>query len=332
MTELSRHKNKPNLKPCSELSQLLEEDPIGTAPIWDKCIVIELAAPWSAKIENSKNFEESIRNKISELNLAGQKVRLQCILPDPLYSQPGMRRVILFKRNPRFLASADRAEYLVPKKRLSEICLSILENSIDLGKYKKFKQMNNSVRDILVCTHGNRDRCCGSIAIPLYNKLKGYYTDSLKIKGGIRIWRTSHTGGHRFAPTIIDLPQARYWAYANKMMVDSIITKSEPITNLKKNYRGCALLASIPEQNSERELMIKLGWNWIDAQKEISTLKSSPGDSHLIQTKYIDSLTNLPQVFNIKIEYTKSIPTMNCMKEGNKGFNKKYRVVEGFEL
>ena len=57
MPELFKHKM---LKPCSELSQLLEEDPIGTAPIWDKCIVIELPSPWSAKIEESKNFDKSI--------------------------------------------------------------------------------------------------------------------------------------------------------------------------------------------------------------------------------------------------------------------------------
>jgi uncharacterized tellurite resistance protein B-like protein len=47
---------------------------------------------------------------------------------------------------------------------------------------------------LLVCTHGSRDRCCGSLGVPLAQGLKG------------EVWQVSHLGGHRFAPTLWELP------------------------------------------------------------------------------------------------------------------------------
>ena len=79
------------LKPCSELSQLLEEDPIGTAPIWTKCIVIELPPPWSAKIEkyvcsptiavsHSFRFCGAILQKLASVVLNNQDSWLMTVL------------------------------------------------------------------------------------------------------------------------------------------------------------------------------------------------------------------------------------------------------------
>jgi len=321
------------LNPCSELSRLLEEDPIGTAPMWTKCIVIELPPPWSAKIEESKHFDESITNYINELNETEHKIRLQCILPDEQYSTPGMRRVMLFTKDPEFLLATHRLEYLIPEASLPDLCISILKNPQQAEKYKKFKQDVPSMKDILICTHGNRDRCCGSIAVPLYNQLRRKYTQLNELMDSIRIWRTSHTGGHRFAPTVIDLPQGRYWAYVDEMNIDSIIHNSGQISNLNKNYRGCSLVSSVQEQNAEKELLFDLGWSWIDFKKYVYTVKSSKeNDSHLVNAFYLEPDMNSKHNFQFKIQYEKSIPTMNCMKEGNKGLNKKYRVIKNPQM
>ena len=321
------------LKTCSELSRLLEEDPIGTAPMWTKCIVIELPPPWSAKIEESKHFDESLTIYINELNQTGHNIRLQCILPDEQYSIPGMRRVMLFTKDPEFLLAAHRLEYLVPEAFLTDLCKSLIKSAQQAEKYSRFKQNTESVRDILICTHGNRDRCCGSIAVPLYNQLRRKYTQSPDLMNSIRIWRTSHTGGHRFAPTLIDLPQARYWAYVDETTIDSIIDKSGPIIKLNKNYRGCSMVSSIQEQNVEKKLLFDLGWIWIDSKKHISTVNASKeNDTHLIDVFYLEPKMNSKQNFQFLIQYAKSIATMNCMKEGNKGLNKKYHVIKNSKI
>ena len=61
-------------------------------------------------------------------------------------------------------------------------------------------------RQVLVCTHGVRDTCCGAQGTRLAAALPG-------LGAGVRSWRTSHTGGHRFAPTALVLPEGTAWAY-----------------------------------------------------------------------------------------------------------------------
>ncbi|WP_424809690.1 sucrase ferredoxin [Rhodococcus sp. 27YEA15] len=51
---------------------------------------------------------------------------------------------------------------------------------------------------VLVCAHGKRDRCCAVLGRPVAAELATAFGD--------RVWECSHTGGHRFAPSIIVLP------------------------------------------------------------------------------------------------------------------------------
>jgi len=51
----------------------------------------------------------------------------------------------------------------------------------------------------LVCCHGKRDRCCAKYGRAFY--------DELHEVAGDRAWQTTHLGGHRFAPTLVMLPE-----------------------------------------------------------------------------------------------------------------------------
>lgn len=55
---------------------------------------------------------------------------------------------------------------------------------------------------ILVCTHGSRDRCCGVLGGVIFAQLK----NQLKMMLPDAVWQVSHLGGHRFAPTALCLP------------------------------------------------------------------------------------------------------------------------------
>jgi len=50
----------------------------------------------------------------------------------------------------------------------------------------------------LVCTNGKRDQCCAKWGLPVYGAMHDY--------AGETVWQTTHTGGHRFAATLICLP------------------------------------------------------------------------------------------------------------------------------
>lgn len=51
---------------------------------------------------------------------------------------------------------------------------------------------------VAVCTHGRRDACCAQWGRPLVT--------ALAVLGGDAVWETSHTGGHRFAPSVLAFP------------------------------------------------------------------------------------------------------------------------------
>lgn len=51
---------------------------------------------------------------------------------------------------------------------------------------------------VLVCAHGKRDQCCAVFGRPVAASLAAEFDDD--------IWECSHTGGHRFAPSMILLP------------------------------------------------------------------------------------------------------------------------------
>ena len=55
---------------------------------------------------------------------------------------------------------------------------------------------------VLVCTHAKRDKCCAVKGRPLAAELVEDYPDM--------VWETSHTKGHRFAPSVMLMP----WAYS----------------------------------------------------------------------------------------------------------------------
>jgi len=56
---------------------------------------------------------------------------------------------------------------------------------------------------VLVCTHGQRDSCCGRRGFPLYDALRGHES--------LDVWQCSHIGGDRFAANAVVLPWGLYY-------------------------------------------------------------------------------------------------------------------------
>ena len=56
---------------------------------------------------------------------------------------------------------------------------------------------------VLVCTHGQRDSCCGRRGFPLY--------DALRNQPELDVWQCSHIGGDRFAANAVVLPWGLYY-------------------------------------------------------------------------------------------------------------------------
>ena len=150
---------------CSVFSEANGEDPCGSAPMWDHCLVIEIPTPWEHEVMDSPGFPAGVADILDQR----PDVRLQVIQPDDSYSVEGHSRVMLFSRPDGPVRDMTRREYLVPSNRLLEVVTALLGGCDD--ELAKWEQHNNGMRDLLVCTHGSRDICCASIGQPTYMEL-----------------------------------------------------------------------------------------------------------------------------------------------------------------
>ena len=114
-------------------------------------------------------------------------------------------------------------------------------------------------RDLLVCTHGTVDACCALFGYPFYRDLR---RAAKAAAGSCRVWRSTHFGGHRFAPTVLDLPEGRYWGFMTPERGEALVTRTGEVADLRESYRGWAGYEAPEAQLLEREIFVREGWAW----------------------------------------------------------------------
>ena len=90
--------------------------------------------------------------------------------------------------------------------------------------------------------------------------------------GPLRLWRTSHTGGHRFAPTAIVLPSATLWAWADRDLLQQVVSRTATFRQAMVRYRGFACLGPPASQALERAVMAEVGWPLSDGWRRAETV------------------------------------------------------------
>ena len=103
---------------------------------------------------------------------------------------------------------------------------------------------------LAVCTQGSHDVCCG--------------TDGTRFAQAaanvIPVLAVSHTGGHRFAPTAVELPSGRMWANLDIETLQQIVSAEGPVP--VANYRGSVRMPAGPVQVAEAAAFARFGWDW----------------------------------------------------------------------
>lgn len=232
---------------CADVIRAAGVDPIGTAGSYDGYLLLEWPLPWPRDLSEVPELETV------HAALAGTRLRLQGLVP---VGDEGARRVIRYARVPGDgFGGYERAERVVPASAVVDAAVAMA------GGADGVDTTADIAGDVLVCTHGRRDVCCGARGTALALELTN---DPAWFGGGTRLWRTSHTGGHRFAPTAIVLPQGTVWAYLDADAVARISRREGPLDDLLPRYRGCAGLGPAAVQAVEREAFANVGWDWLD--------------------------------------------------------------------
>jgi len=238
---------------CSPWTQAQGVDPIGSAGALDQLLLVEWPLPWPADVSDVPGLAGIA---------ADPRARLMMVVP---HGEPGTSRsrtrVVHYRRaGTHHLVGVD---HLVEPASAPELLAQLLD-APDREQHDWPSVVGDAPTEVLVCGHGRRDPCCGRWGTLLHVELAARETEA-------RVWRCSHTGGHRFAPTAITLPDGRAWAYVDADLVQGVLDRSADLATLAAHDRGG--MAFDPwAQVVERAVFGHVGWGWLDHEvTEVST-------------------------------------------------------------
>jgi hypothetical protein len=245
---------------CAEGARRAHIDPIGTAPRFEGVLLVEWPLPWPSDIDDIAELAD-VRALLRERRGDGAGLRLQLISGLRPVTPTDDRRVIAYTRRPGAFGGFQRYAAHSRLDGLADACASLIDASEAAARRPPVQDEKASVvQDLLICTHGQRDVCCGSMGMRLHQVAEQRYGERFAV------WRTSHLGGHRFAPTAMTLPDGQCWAYLDEDLLDRVVTRTGELEPLRLHYRGRAGVHAPAVQAVEREAFLSRGWDWLDAR------------------------------------------------------------------
>lgn len=187
-------------------------DPIGSATTFDRLVTVEVPHPWPADVADL--------GWIAPLEIP-DGVRVQAIVPES--GRTGGD--VLLTRWDRAGADFTGIDWLVPAADVEGALQVLVAGGEPAG------DVSPAPDEILICSHGSRDRCCGGSGTRLAVEARAALPD-------VRVRRTSHLGGHRFAPTALTLPDGRMWAFLEPAILVGIVERTLPPSDAREFYRG----------------------------------------------------------------------------------------------
>lgn len=298
---------RPERRLCSAVSKKAGDDPAGSGGSFDGYLGIEVPTPWKSQVTESMHLSKELREALERASDAGAFDKFTALMPDPEYSREGHARVLYLRRpHDGPFAAYEKEEYLVPDDELVPLVEALPE---DLSRFAGYREDTSAgVRDVLVCTHGSRDTCCGKFGHPIYNILRFKHA----VPGSLRVWRTSHVGGHRFAPTLLELPEGRYWGHLEIGATEDLVERTDPFSRLARFYRGWAGFGSRFEQIAEREILNREGWKWAGYLKEGRVLDVAEDESRAeVRIEYADPDGGPSGLYEALVEADGSVMTLD---------------------
>ncbi len=169
---------------CCDLSEEANEPLYGTAVSASVWFMLEYTRPWGAKATSDNELPDVVQQWLGE---QGEKFngRLQFIRQ---FRQEA-ETITFFIGAAGQLYRFDLAGY--------EDLLELDVTAVLRGD-SQFDAHRVTTKQYFVCTNGKRDRSCAVRGAALYR--------ALAERVGAHVWMTTHLGGHRFAPTLLSLP------------------------------------------------------------------------------------------------------------------------------
>ncbi len=192
---------------------------LGTSPQVDYWILLEYSPRWSSHAIEDNSFPDAIQNWLNAAVLT--------------LESKGFRPRVQFIRQ-TLGVNQDYHAFFSAKGNLIEFTFRTYNALLDLNppEFDMSHPQLNRIEGVryFVCTNGTRDLCCAKFGILTWKALN-------QISDG-RAWQCSHLGGHRFAPNVLVLPNARMYGRVHTEDVESFFESVEQGKIALNHLRG----------------------------------------------------------------------------------------------
>lgn len=156
---------------------------------------------------------------------------------------------------------------------------------------------------VLVCTQGSHDVCCGSDGARFAAEVEAMGAD-------IVVRRVSHTGGHRFAPTLVTLPDGRMWADADLDLLRQVLWRTGHPSEVTDRCRGWWGAETGPAQVAERAVLAAAGWAVEPTDRSVA-VQVDPDDDRIRCVVTADD-----RRWEVIVSPGREVPTIGCRVPG----------------
>lgn len=228
---------------CAPFTKSIQADPIGTGLAVDLVVLISTPAPWPKPV-----FDHGWLTGISGKGTTAMGT-VRVLASTPNRDNPVGTVHAWWRR--------DGAVQGVRLRVNSNEDLQEMRREFDtMPPHHSRFAVDGGITDqaVLICTQGSHDICCGADGARLANEAAAHLGPE------VSVFRVSHTGGHRFAPTAMTFPDGRMWAWLSLGDLQQVLDRAGEAADLAPQCRGWWGADSGPAQAAERAVFSTLGW------------------------------------------------------------------------
>lgn len=280
---------------CSPYTRELGIDPVGTAVNADQILVVDVPRPWPKPVGDHPTLEGAM-DLVSTLHI---RTRLFASVP-----RGDDTHVVRVRRAGAHVTRIDEA-------RAPDLAAQLLRLGTSTAPGEP---VGRPV--LLVCTQGSHDVCCGSDGERFAVEVEAHMPH-------VEVLRISHTGGHRFAPTGMTLPDGRMWAHLDLELLDAVLERRGEAAAIAGRCRGWSGAERGFGQAAEREIFARVGWDLEDTVRRISVSEKSASAAQCI-------VEAGESAWRVQVEVAREVPTISCRAYGGlpAKTTPEYRVVD----
>lgn len=210
----------------------------GTAPRAGFWVALEQNGAWGPKAAEQSHLDPELGRRLTDAckALGGTFVLIRNPASHADVTTPGRRIFLGYAGASSWLLAGDVTdEHLA--EHLARLNLAALGRGDRAGVLASWPTLRAHEPILLVCTNGQRDQCCAvrgrrvaaaemEVAAPDHSTPGDPGARQTRALF-IRIWESSHLGGHRFAPTALVLPFGRVFGRLEPTHVAQILAAAD---------------------------------------------------------------------------------------------------------